>query len=404
MKILQINAVYKTASTGRTCKELHDYLAAHGHECITVYGGPVRDFDDTIHMGSIFDHKTHALLSRLSGKVGYYSTLPTMRLIQYIKKNRPDIVHLRVLHSNFINIPLLLEFLGRENIATVITLHDCFFFTGKCCHYVGINCEKWKTECRDCPSYKDWNRSWFFDRTNKMFLDKKRLFNGIQRLAVVGVSDWISSEARQSKIFFNRNVQTIYNWVDLSIFQPVHNEVKNRLGISGKIMLLGVATDWGAQKGLCDFIRLAEILPPEQYSIVLIGNIPDASALHKNVISVKQTNNAKELAEYYSAADVFLQLSRQETFGKVTAEALACGTPVITYGNTANREMAFDGCGLCVDNTGDIDALLRCIKQIADTGKALYSENCRRTAEKIFDYQANCDLHMQLYRNLTDTV
>ena len=127
MKILQINAVYNKASTGRTCKELHDFLTENGHKCITVYGGPYVDWEDTLHIGNVIDYKFHALLSRISGKVGYYSLISTMKLIQYIKYNEPDIVHLRVLHSNFINIPLLLKFLGKEDIPTVVTLHDCFF-------------------------------------------------------------------------------------------------------------------------------------------------------------------------------------------------------------------------------------------------------------------------------------
>ena len=400
MKILQINAVYNKASTGRTCKELHDFLTENGHKCITVYGGPYVDWEDTLHIGNVIDYKFHALLSRISGKVGYYSLISTMKLIQYIKYNEPDIVHLRVLHSNFINIPLLLKFLGKEDIPTVVTLHDCFFFTGKCCHYTDINCENWKTECKLCPSYKEWNKSWFFDRTNKMFLDKKCLFNSIKKLAVVGVSNWIASEARQSCIFKDRNISTIYNWVDTSIFAPVQSKVKDLLGISDKIMLLGVASDWSERKGLGDFIRLAKMLPSEQYAIVLVGNIPDTLNLTENIISIKQTNSTMELAQYYSSADIFLQLSRQETFGKVTAEALACGTPVITYGNTANKEMAFPGCGLCVDQTGDVNGVLRSIKSIAKQGKAYYSENCITTARKLFECNKNCVMYMNLYQKL----
>lgn len=400
MKILQINAVYNKASTGRTCKELHDFLTENGHKCITVYGGSCADWEDTFHIGNLLDYKIHALLSRISGKVGYYSLISTIRLIQYIKHTAPDIVHLRVLHSNFINIPLLLKFLGKEDIPTVVTLHDCFFFTGKCCHYTDINCTKWKTECKACPSYKNWNRSWFFDRTNKMFLDKKYLFDLIEKLAVVGVSDWITSEARQSYIFKDRNISTIYNWVDTSIFTPVQSKVKDLLGISAKIMLLGVASDWSEHKGLGDFIKLAKILPLEQYAIVLVGNIPATLGLPENIISIKQTNSTMELAEYYSSADIFLQLSRQETFGKVTAESLSCGTPVITYGNTANREMAFPGCGLCVEKTGDVDGVLRSIKFIAKQGKAYYSENCRTTARKFFERNKNCDMYVNLYQKL----
>ena len=399
MKVLQINAVYRYASTGRTCEELQKYINDNCGECLTIYGEHKGDFENTIYMGNVIDHKLHALFSRISGKVGYYSTLPTLKLFRFIKRYQPDVVHLRVLHSNFINIPMLLKFLGRYDIATVVTLHDCFMYTGKCCHYVDVICDKWQNQCSACPSYKEWNQTWFFDRTKKMFRDKYIGFENIKRLAIVGVSEWISSEAKKSIVLGSRNITTIYNWINLDVFKPRKNNIKARLGIQEKFMIFGVASDWSNKKGLCDFLELAEKLSND-YAVVLIGKLPNNIDLPKNIVSIPRTTDMVELSNYYSAADVFLQLSRQETFGKVTAEALACGTPIIVYNNTANAEMAVDGCGYCIDRTGDVDEVMKYINVIREAVDEPWEQRCRERAKKLFDYTSNCQKYIDLYRKL----
>ena len=401
MKVLQINAVYRIGSTGRTCEELEEYLIEKGHECVTAYGECKGKYHNTIYVGGTLDHKVHALLSRISGKVGYYSHIPTLKLFRFIREKEIDIVHIRVLHSNFIHIPMLLQYLGKHDIPTVVTLHDCFLFTGKCCHYMDVECDKWKTECSNCPSYKDWNPSWFFDRSKKMFSDKLLAFLNIRRLAIVGVSNWITEEAKQSAIFAGRNIETIYNWINLNVFFPRENDVKYKLGINDRRMILGVASDWSDKKGLCDFLEIAEKLT-DNYHIVLIGNISKDILLPKNVIHIARTSDTKELSEYYSAADVFLQLSRQETFGKVTAEALACGTPVITYNNTANTEMAFDGCGFCVDETGNVDKVIERIREFEVKPRDVLAMQCRNKAEELFSRDLNCQRYLELYKILVN--
>ena len=212
------------------------------------------------------------------------------------------------------------------------------------------DCYKWQSGCFNCPKIKDDNVSWFFDFTKKMWRDKEKCWLSVPRLAVVGVSDWITNEAKKSPMFKNAKIiDRIYNWIDLDSFSPTDTlAAKEKLGLTGKKILLGVSSGWSNKKGLDKFIELASVLKEDE-RIVLVGNLPKIS-IPDNVICVKETNDVEVLSTYYNAADVFLQFSQQETFGKVVAEALACGTPVITNKYTANPELVDDSCGMILSS------------------------------------------------------
>ena len=207
MKILQINAVNAIASTGRNARELGDFLLSQGHDSVIAYSkGPSLDKNREFIIGNNIDEKLHGLLSRISGMQGYFSRGATKKLLSFMDEYSPDVVVLNNLHANYINLPLLLGYLAKKDIATVAVLHDCWFYTGKCCHYTAKGCYKWKESCGACPQLKKYNKSWFFDRTEKMLADKKKLFGAIPRLAVVGVSDWITEEARKAPVFTNAKI------------------------------------------------------------------------------------------------------------------------------------------------------------------------------------------------------
>ncbi|MBR3002606.1 MAG: glycosyltransferase [Clostridia bacterium] len=393
MKIVRINAVYAVASTGRTVKEAHEYLIENGHDSYVYVGSNGQYPKNVFQIGNKFGRKMHALLSRVFGLQGYYSYFSTTILIKKLKKIQPDVVHLSNLHSNYINLGILLKYLAKYDVPTVIQLHDCWFFTGRCVYYTEEKCDGFRTGCKKCIKNYNGNPSLLFDRAEKMYNDKKKWFNDISKLHVVGVSNWITDEAKKS--FFDKHVKfsSIYNWIDLNKFKPGKQDKKNKRPI-----VLSVATSWTENKGLYDIIKIAKKIPEADF--VLVGGCTKKIDGLDNVKIVGKTNNVEELVEYYQNADVFLNPSRQETFGKVTAEALACGTPVIVYNVTAMPELVGKNCGYVIPYL-NIDEMSNKVKQIIEDGKIKYTYNCRKWAEDKFDKNKIMKEWMNLYKSLS---
>lgn len=399
MKVLQINAVFGVYSTGRNTLELANELNNQGHECYVAYSQGTTRYKNGYRIGTFIEKKIHALFSRVFGKQGYYSAFGTKKLLRYIDKISPDIVYLGNLHANYVNLNILLRYLAKKDIATVVILHDCWFYTGKCMHYTVENCYKWQTECNNCPRIKKDNKSYFFDCTKKMFNDKKELFGNIRKLAVIGVSDWVTNEAKKSFLSKAKIVKRIYNWIDLEVFKPQETtDIKKKLGLTEKFVIVGVASRWSIDKGLADFINLSKIAPTN-YRIVLVGYIDKNVNLPNNILSVGSINNINELAKYYSMADAFVHLSLEETFGKVTAEAIACGTPVIVYNSTASPELVGKDCGYVVKKN-DIFSVLDKLLEIEKNTKVKYTFKCVEHAKEAFNLQKNTKQYLELYAQL----
>lgn len=398
MKVLQVNAVSGIRSTGRIVVEIADYLNNNGHKGYVAYsdGTP---YEPGYKIGSNIEIKLHGLFSRIFGTQAYFSTIGTKNLLNYMENIKPDIIHLHNLHGNYINLELILKYVTKNDIPTVITLHDCWFYTGKCTHYTIDNCYKWKVECGNCPRLKKDNKSWFFDRTRKVNRDKKEWFSNVPRLAVIGVSDWITNEARESLLSSAKIITKIYNWIDLDIFKAVNTDgLRKKLHLGNKFVILGVASRWSDAKGLDKFIELANVIPKDM-AIILVGNISKNVELPINIIHIKETHEINELVKYYSMADVFLNLSTEETFGKVTAEALACGTPAITIDSTANPEIVGEGCGYVLKDK-DVFSILECIEYIRVEGKENYRKNCIEHARSNFLKNNRIQDHIKLYEKL----
>lgn len=401
MRILQINAVYATKSTGRSCKELHDWAVAHGHEVLTIYGnGPKANVPETeaIYLGCMLEHKLHALTGRLAGDAGVGSWISTHRLLKIIRYYKPDIVHLRNLHGNYVHIPMLLRFLAKEDIPTMVHNHDCFWFTGGCMHYTVNGCDGWRKDCSNCIHLKRGKNYIITNRAKKALCRKRDLLGSIPRLAAMGVSKWTADQAQRSTVLGNAPISDyIYNWINLDIFQPqgIEKDMATRklLGIKkNDTMVLGVASHWSLNKGLDHFIRLRAILP-ETTRICLVGSIDPCVILPNGIMALGTTESTTHLSNLYSAADVFVHLSMEETFGKVTAEALACGTPAVVYNSTASPELVNEETGVAVE-LGDFEAVATAIQRLATIHA---SKNCRQRAERFFNLDDNCARQIELY-------
>ena len=320
-------------------------------------------------------------MTRVSGLRGYFSQMTTRRIIRIIDSVAPDIIILHNLHNNYVHVPRLLQYIAKKNIKTIWVLHDCWAYTGGCTHYTIHGCKKWLNGCPMCEFKKEALSSWFFNASAKLYKDRVNYFSSIKNLTIVGVSDWITNEAKQS--FLKDIAQRIvrrYNWIDLETFYPRESsELKRKYQIpETSFVVLGVAQTWAEDKGLSHFLNVAEALP--DITFVMVGNL--TQPVPSNVISVGVLSNVQELAEYNSMADVFVNFTQQETFGKVSAEALACGTPVIVNNNTACPEVVGD-CGFIIENN-DEDACVNAIRHIIKVGKKTYSDKCVNRVRELF--------------------
>ena len=401
MRVLQINAISDSGSTGRTCREMNDAFREKGHTMAVAFSvGLVEDRRREYKIGDSFGQQVHALLSRLTGLQGYFSSYSTKKLLSFINAFQPELVILRNLHANYIHLPMLLKYLAKKDIPTVAVLHDCWFYTGKCCHYTVDGCYRWQEECGNCPAKKKYNVSWIFDRSGKMHRDKKRLFQAIPRLGVVAVSEWTLKEAKKAPVFKNAvAIKRIYNWIDTELFAPADGTaLKEKLGITDRQVILCIANIWDQNKGVETVIKIANQLRDTE-QMVVVGELSAEYKLPPNVIRIPRTDDIGRLVELYSMADVFLQPSLQETFGKVSTEALSCGTPIVCFDSTANAEQVGENCGTAVP-VGDLEALLLAMRQILDKGKAYYTDSCRDFAVNHFGMDIVFPQYMQFFEEM----
>lgn len=401
-KLFQICVEGNTGSTGRMAESLGILVLQQGWESFIAFGRfPRTSKSDLIKIESNWGIFLHGLQTRFFDRHCLGSKRATTRLVNQIKAIKPDIIQLHHLHGYYINIEILFEYLSKASIPVVWTFHDCWSFTGHCAHFDYIGCDKWKIECNHCPQKKEYPTSLFLDRSTKNYYLKKTLFNSVENMTVVPVSIWLENRVRES-FMGNISIKMIQNGIDLSIFKPQNKTFKTRekysIG-SNLFLILGVANPWTMKKGLNDFLALSKHLNADEL-IVLVGlNENQLKQLPSNIIGLTKTENQLELIDLYSAADLFVNLSVEETFGLTTAEALACGTPAIVYNATACPEIVDVETGIVVDKK-DLEGLINAVKSVKKKGKIYYSNACRKRAVERFNKTERLSEYFQLYENM----
>ncbi len=393
MKVVQINAVYGVGSTGRIVQDISGALTAQGHDVYAFWavGCKADQNAKLIRVGNTLDHKCHALLRRLDGKQGWHSKGATQKLCRQLLEIKPDVVHLHNLHSNYMHLPALLQFLSEQNIPTLITLHDCWMFTaGACMHY--LDCKGWIKDCQNCPTAKGRQKE-----IAKMYKVKKDLYAKMDNLYVNGVSRWTADAAQKSMFKNAKDIRCIYNWVDTGLFKPQDNinEIREKYGVPAHHkLILGVSQGWSEEKGLREFLQVAEQWK-DSATVLLVGqgdNVP----VKPNLRCIGFTNNRQELVELYAAADVLLNPSKAETFGLVTVEAMACGTPVVGYNNSGTAELVTPRCGVLAPD-GDVQALMEGVKTVLGQEKSCYTASCRAHVCENFDKRKQIQKYIDFY-------
>lgn len=401
MKIAMINGgVF--GSTGKIMFGIADIIEKNGGEtfcasAVTATNKKREPSHEYYKIGTYYSRKFSVLFSRITGRQNCYAKSATKKLLSRLDRFNPDVVHLHNLHGDYVNLPLLFNYIKTNRIKVVWTLHDCWAFTGHCPHFAMVKCDKWKSGCYKCPQYNLYPKS-LFDNSKKMYRLKKRLFTGVENMTIVTPSEWLAGLVRQS-FLKDYPVTVINNGINLSVFKPTESDFREKYDISAdKKILLGVAFGWGVRKGLDVFIELYNRLSAEKYQIVLVGTDKKTDKqLPKGIISIHRTQNQTELAEIYTAADLFVNPTREEVLGMVNIEANACGTPVITFKTGGSPECINEQSGSVVA-CDDIAALESEVKRICETSP-FNKEDCIESAKK-FDENERFLEYIHLYEEL----
>jgi len=395
--LLQINVDATNGSNGGVAFGINDIAVQHGWDSYIAYGRRAIDRKDTkiIRIGSKLNNVWHGIESRLFDNHGLSSRRATKKLIKQIDDLHPDLIHLHNIHGYFLNYRILFNYLSKYNIPIIWTLHDCWSITGHCAHFVSVNCEKWQTQCEHCPLKASYPRSFLIDNSRHNFLLKKKCFTSIKKMIVVGVSSWIADYVKQSYLS-KYPIKVIHNGIDLDIFKPTQSSFRNDLKIGNRKMILGVSSTWTESKGLNEFIQLSK---NPSYCVVLVGvNNEVKKNLPSEIVAIDRTENVQKLVEIYSSADVFVNPTYADTFPTVNLEALACGTPVITYRTGGSPESIDESCGKVVE-CGDFEGLVEAIDEITSSSFD-YATNCRQRAVSNFDMKKNYNKYFSLYNEL----
>jgi len=401
MKVMQINAVYASGSTGSIVSDIHTLSIENGIDSYIAYSTSPLARNEIVNgyqIGNTFGKKIHALLGRINGKQAYFSKIATWHLLKYIETVKPDIVHLHNLHSNFIYLNMLLDYLAKKRIKTVITLHDCWFYTGGCFHYSSARCDGWLKECGHCPKKNKDTPALFCDASKKILKDKKKYLSGIDDLTIVGVSEWISHEAKKTFLGYKKII-TIHNGIDTDFFRPSHSDFRIRNGIGNeKFMILGIANKWLLPINQTLLTAMIDFLNEDMVFVMIGCTERQRQILPEKIKAFPFISDRSELRNIYSACDVFTNCTWEESLSLVNVEAQACGTPAVTYSDTGVYETVDGMSGFKVRN-GDIKEFLNAVQTVKNKKKQSYSKKCREFVIKEFNKGTNYKKYLELYKN-----
>ncbi len=399
MKILQVNCVHNTGSTGKIVCDIHRWLLEQGNQSVICYGRGATVHEESVYRVCCEGYaKLNNLRSRLTGVMYGGCFLSTSRLISVIKRERPDVVHLHCINGYFVNIYRLVTWLKNNRVKTVLTLHAEFMHTANCGH--ALDCEKWKTGCGKCPRWKQETKSLFLDGTARSWKKMKRAFDGFQRDCIVtSVSPWLMERAKQSPILGGFRHVTVLNGLDTRVFCPNGNsDIRQRYGIGAQKLVLHVTPSFSLEpdhiKGGWHIVELARRMPDTMFAVV--GCREQVSGLPDNVINVGRLEDQGELAAWYSAADVTVLTSKKETFSMVTAESLCCGTPVAGFKAGGPEMIAIEQFSRFVEQ-GSLDALYSEVQSFLQMERP---QGMAKAAAEKYAKESMSRIYYKVYQNL----
>lgn len=359
MKIYQVNILCGSGSTGRIAVNMAKKTEAEGGQCRIAYGrgGAPKDIN-SFKMTKTWEVYWHVLMTRITGRHGLYSKRATRRLIRDIRAFQPDIIHLHNIHGYYLNYEILFSFLKQYGKPVQWTLHDCWAFTGHCAYFTMVGCEQWKKQCEQCIQLRGYPACYTRGDAAGNYSRKRNAFTNVPNMKLIVPSEWLKKLVEQS-FLKDYPIEVVYNTIDTTVFRPTKSNFREKYGLQDKKIILGVANIWDARKGLNDLVQLARMLD-ESYAVVIVGlTRKQIREIPAEILGLERTESICELAGIYTASDLFVNSSREETYGLTTAEAMACGTEAVVYQGTACEEVVSGKAGIAVPP--NVEALYKAV-------------------------------------------
>lgn len=344
-KIVVINGS-DFGSTGKISLEIISYVQSHGEvSCDFLVSNKKTNFSNVF---CIDNNKVIRIINKIIVKVfgsdGFRNIYNTRKIINSLKKEKIDLIHIHSLHGYYINFPMLFKFINKNKIPVIWTLHDNWIYSGRCA-FIPEKCFLYKDGCKKCKYHKIYPRT-IFDRANYYYKRKHKILKNTSKIIFVSPSKW-NANLRYGTFLENHEFVVINNGIDLSKFSPTKSNLRHELNIDKKFVILCIAYPWNQSKGLNYINQLAEELDTSKFVIVMVG-VDDQVITHQNIIRIGPIFVQEELAKYYSMADVFLSPTTADNYPTVAMESISCGCPVIFFDAGGIKEIVGEEVGILV--------------------------------------------------------
>lgn len=401
MKVFEINSVYEFGSTGKIVADIKHVVEDNGGICYVAFGRGKCHEKNVFCVSNRFDVYRHVILARLTDKTAFYSKKAARKTVKLIQELDPDIIHIHNIHGYYLNMDILLTYLRKIEKPIVLTLHDCWTFTGHCAYYDMSGCEKWQKSCCKCESLNQYPKA-FFDNSRNNYQKKRKLLTNLKNVVIVTPSEWLAGQVEKS--FLKKfPVRVINNGIDLNKFYPVSSNLRVEYGMKSQFVIVSVASVWDERKGIVYLIELAKRLD-KNFTIVLIGLSEkqvkeyQKTECDAQLVCKSRTSSVEELAQWYSLADVFVNPTLEDNFPTTNIEALACGTPVITFDTGGSPEILGNPPVGKIIPKRDVDALYEAVCEMKQDMK--FTESMCVEQAKKFEKQERFEEYLNLFNEL----
>jgi glycosyltransferase involved in cell wall biosynthesis len=308
-----------------------------------------------------------------------------------------QVVHLHWVADGSFSIPRL----ATLGMPLVITLRDMWPFTGGCSY--DLDCGQFRHDCSACPMLKPFARglAGWRQRANRTGATRSVRF--------VAISDWLRDRARESRVLAGHQIETISNAIDTRMFFPADSAaLRQRLGIgeAEQMIVAGSLNLDDTYKNMAALMDLWRQIAMPRRRLVIFGRGGAAlrKALPGDVVFLGPLRSDGDLRELYSAADVFVSPSLQEAFGKTSAEAAACGAPVVAFRDTGTADIVRHGETGILAPIGDNAALAAAVERVLNAGgrSSKLGAAARAHCVEHFSAEVVAKKYLRLYRELTD--